>query len=451
MKKRFKITAFISAILLFSSLAWGALYYYSGTMESTFEMTQSYVIAVPNDNLTSLTFTLALPEEYTLPNNSQSITGLNISYSGDPSVEDYTDVYGSHFKEIIWTNPARGEINVTLNYTVSSFSDWDVPMPDDVFPFDSSGLPYTITQYLQPTEMVQSDDPAFTDLADNLTGSLTTQREALKAIIGWIMDNIDYQGSPSSVDALTTYNLKTGNCSSYAHIALAVVRAAGIPARLVHGYALSKRYELLTAGDPLYPNWGQGTHAWIEVYYPSLGWVPYDPQRDLHHIDTHRVIWGRGTDTQGIISDTSWTYDSIPAGFPQSYWRVYVTWIDDSIDLSFIKSTDEIDAISYSSAEPSIQDYTITATGEIGGSILPSGSVGVSEGTSRTFTITPRTGYLIQDVSVDGESQGAVSSYTFDNISADHTIEVEFEAQPVVSTSSGSGSSCFIDTVINRW
>ncbi|MCX6087760.1 MAG: stalk domain-containing protein [Caldiserica bacterium] len=70
--------------------------------------------------------------------------------------------------------------------------------------------------------------------------------------------------------------------------------------------------------------------------------------------------------------------------------------------------------------------YTIKATSGVGGSILPSGSVIVNPGTDQTFTITPDTGYHIKDVKVDGNSVGAVTSYTFTNINSDHTISVEF-------------------------
>ena len=74
----------------------------------------------------------------------------------------------------------------------------------------------------------------------------------------------------------------------------------------------------------------------------------------------------------------------------------------------------------------SYTEYTITATAGAGGSISPSYSVGVREGRDKTFTITPDGGYYIFDVLVDGQSVGAVSSYTFENVEAQHTIEVVF-------------------------
>ena len=70
--------------------------------------------------------------------------------------------------------------------------------------------------------------------------------------------------------------------------------------------------------------------------------------------------------------------------------------------------------------------YTIKATAGTGGSISPSGNVSVREGRDQTFTITPDKGCAVANVKIDGKSIGAVKSYTFENVSRTHTIEVIF-------------------------
>ena len=70
--------------------------------------------------------------------------------------------------------------------------------------------------------------------------------------------------------------------------------------------------------------------------------------------------------------------------------------------------------------------YTIKATAGAGGSISPSGNVSVREGRDQTFTITPDKDYAVANVKIDGKSIGAVKSYTFENVSRTHTIEVIF-------------------------
>ena len=83
--------------------------------------------------------------------------------------------------------------------------------------------------------------------------------------------------------------------------------------------------------------------------------------------------------------------------------------------------------------------YIIRATAGAGGLITPSGDVSVRAGANQTFTITPNRGYAVSDVKIDGRSIGAVRSYTFENISASHTIEVQFRVRSsFVDVPSGS-------------
>jgi hypothetical protein len=72
--------------------------------------------------------------------------------------------------------------------------------------------------------------------------------------------------------------------------------------------------------------------------------------------------------------------------------------------------------------------HTITATAGTGGTITPSGAVGVADGADQAFAIAPNGGFAIQDVLVDGGSVGAVATYTFTNVQTDHTIAASFVA-----------------------
>ena len=77
--------------------------------------------------------------------------------------------------------------------------------------------------------------------------------------------------------------------------------------------------------------------------------------------------------------------------------------------------------------------FSITVTAGPRGTVSPNGIVNVQEGQSLTFNLTPDAGYEIRDVKVDGVSvMGALvnSTYTFVNMSADHTLYVIFQAAP---------------------
>ena len=75
-----------------------------------------------------------------------------------------------------------------------------------------------------------------------------------------------------------------------------------------------------------------------------------------------------------------------------------------------------------------LANYNILSSAGTGGSISPDGTTVICSGNSQSYTITANSGYAISDVLVDGNSVGAVSSYTFSNVTAAHTISASFTA-----------------------
>ncbi len=79
---------------------------------------------------------------------------------------------------------------------------------------------------------------------------------------------------------------------------------------------------------------------------------------------------------------------------------------------------------------------TIAASAGANGTISPSGTVLVTYGSNQTFDIGPAAGYHVADVVVDGVSQGAITTYTFLNVTSNHTISATFVINPTITTSS---------------
>ncbi len=96
------------------------------------------------------------------------------------------------------------------------------------------------------------------------------------------------------------------------------------------------------------------------------------------------------------------------------------------------------------SASFSAITYTITASAGSGGAISPSGTLAVNSGSSQTYSVTPSAGYRIAGILVDGVSAGAIASFTFMNVAANHTIAATFAPQEfilsVVNRGTGTGS-----------
>ena len=90
--------------------------------------------------------------------------------------------------------------------------------------------------------------------------------------------------------------------------------------------------------------------------------------------------------------------------------------------------------------------HKISASAGANGKISKSGSVLVKEGYDYTFTFTPNKGYKVKDVLVNGVSVGAVESYTFEKVTQEATISVEFEkiGSAPQNNQSGGSSGCGI-------
>jgi Tfp pilus tip-associated adhesin PilY1 len=88
-------------------------------------------------------------------------------------------------------------------------------------------------------------------------------------------------------------------------------------------------------------------------------------------------------------------------------------------------------------------EFKIDASAGPNGTISPTGSIPVPDGGSKTFAIIPDPGYTVSDVVVDGSSKGPATSWTFDNIKADHTIAASFAATGLftIATTPGSNGS----------
>ncbi len=132
------------------------------------------------------------------------------------------------------------------------------------------------------------------------------------------------------------------------------------------------------------------------------------------------------TGTTTVNSGASLTYTITPN---QGY-QVQSAIIDGNVNAGAITSYTfaNIKANHTISATFTLNVYNITATADVNGSITSSGTTTVNKGASLTYTITPNQGYQVRSVIVDGTTNyGAKTSFTFTNITANHTINAYFK------------------------
>ena len=124
----------------------------------------------------------------------------------------------------------------------------------------------------------ESITPRTRELALQITQGLENPYDKVVAITDYLRSNYVYQ---ETIDAPATgqepidwflFNYKKGFCNYYASAEVIMLRSLGIPARMAVGYAQGELQE-----DGRYLARARDAHAWPEVYFPSLGWVEFEP------------------------------------------------------------------------------------------------------------------------------------------------------------------------------
>ena len=108
---------------------------------------------------------------------------------------------------------------------------------------------------------------------------------AVRGLSSGLYRALEYESGVTRADSPIddAINAGRGVCQDFAHIMIAICRGWGVPARYVSGYLFSDP----SVGDRSDPD---ATHAWVDVFLPSLGWVGFDPTNDITVGDRHIVV-----------------------------------------------------------------------------------------------------------------------------------------------------------------
>lgn len=278
-----------------------------GALTSSFHVKDTAVIAAPSDQggIEDFTYHLVPPPSAASKTSKQTISNYRHTATPPPtSTQERTDAYGNRILELKWKAPS-GEITIVGEYDVKASVEF-VPVPSSApYPVQTGALPADVVLYLKPSEQVQSEDQSIQALSAELVKGVKTEGEAVTRIMYWIVDHLHYTLEPAGYDALTTKREGKGNCQNYSHLTMALLRAAGIPARLVRGRTLGKSWEVDEDNGKRRwtAKWGEGRHAWLEVYYPDQGWLMYDSQAYHQFVSTRFIRIEVGPDNKAVHTD----------------------------------------------------------------------------------------------------------------------------------------------------
>ena len=199
----------------------------------------------------------------------------------DPAVptSEYVDHYGNpvHFFSL----PFRHRRLTVKNHLVVQTSPPERPKQSleqtvqEARQIFSSALT-DVFDFLQPTEIVHTGRYAVQWAKRYLSGGQPLG-VALPKLNEAIHDSFDYAKgeTDNSTPLAAIWKHRKGVCQDFAHVALSILRTAGLPARYVCGYIEATPPKLSASGRPLVGAFA--THAWVEVLVPGMEWVALDP------------------------------------------------------------------------------------------------------------------------------------------------------------------------------
>ena len=207
---------------------------------------------IQNDNTLRL---VPYPDSHCIVDSYRVVTSPSA-----PQVE-----FRDHFENIVHrfriTEPHRGLfITVTGDVRLRPWQDVVPNLPVNQLKTDEAA------EFLDPSPLI--NPAAVANFAHELVGDYPSVVSAVTRVVNWVYANIEYRRGLTTVNtrAEDVLTLRTGVCQDKAHLAIALLRASGIPCRYVSAILTRQVGE---------------THALLEFLHPTAGWLPADPTRGV--------------------------------------------------------------------------------------------------------------------------------------------------------------------------
>ena len=237
--------------------------------------------------------------------HGRRLVSFELDIDPPAQVFSYHDTWGNTVRHFDIPLPHR-RLTITARSLVET--DPQPPLPDAV-PMEewralaSEAVRGDCWDFLRPHGFACAT-PALDDFCQVNGVDVLTQLDPLSAVrqLSRILyDRLDYESGVTAADSPIDEALNAGRgvCQDFAHIMIAIARRWGVPARYVSGYLATSKDQ----GDRSDP---EATHAWVQVYLPSLGWIGIDPTNDTLAGERHITValgrdYGDVPPTRGVF------------------------------------------------------------------------------------------------------------------------------------------------------
>jgi transglutaminase-like putative cysteine protease len=218
----------------------------------------------------------------------QEVLKHELTITGEPVVEVYKDYYGNEIGSFTYADP---HTELTIDSRMEVITKQRPPLKDET----EKDAQWTYLEQIRWQVpyidfLKQEQFPLLAEVLESVCPERARRLTPLQAAIQlrtYVFDHFKYIKGVTSVESTLdeVWKLKAGVCQDFAHMLLVFLRQIHIPARYVSGYICPNRNGMRGEG---------ATHAWIEAYIPSNGWVGLDPTNNVIVDDLHvRLAVGR--------------------------------------------------------------------------------------------------------------------------------------------------------------
>lgn len=235
----------------------------------------------------------------------EAVVSTSFAFSTPPDTQTDVAVGPNLVRRFHWDVPPPNQpltvtetITSTINVSLSPFrSKAAYPLPT---------VPAALEIYRSPTTLTSLPASARATAREFAQGSHSEQA-VVERVANWVADTLRNNGN-SILDARSVLRSRRADSGGYADAMAAYLRFLRIPVRIEYGLLSAMPLHLpLPAGSVSVPVWTlpgnkNQAYTWVEVYFPDVGWVPFDPQAEKFFVDPRHIALFTNTDS-GIPVD----------------------------------------------------------------------------------------------------------------------------------------------------
>lgn len=257
--------------------------------------TPAFKLTVPRIN--EITYVITL----TNPSNSSLNVTLNIALPKTWSPDTFIQLKEVKLTSGVikyHTNRENNYLNVAANLGPKESLQVNITFHSLKFKVDfythnlvqNLSYPNSLIKYTKPEKYIESDEPLIVNKAEALAGDRKNPIHIAERMYDFVRSYLTYEKQSEIRGASWAFLNGRGDCTEYGTLFVALLRAVGIPSRIVMGHASQ---ELSQGGVANATElWVDSPHLWTEFYVEGFGWIPVDPTFGINDpLDHFGVSW----------------------------------------------------------------------------------------------------------------------------------------------------------------